>query len=88
MDGDNLRFRPRETVMALLRFLGLRASLYPLWKPLGLVHSHKERRDNYEDFPPRARRLLNYLLWDKTKELEREVGRVFTRWQINRDDWR
>jgi len=47
-----------------------------------------ERDNHYENFPPRARNLLNHLLAASVDDLEQDLGRTFERWQINRDDWR
>jgi len=75
-------------VHTILDFLGLERRLYPAWSNLGSIHSHMERDNHYENFPPRARNLLNHLLAASVDDLEQDLGRTFERWQINRDDWR
>ena len=86
VDADELRHRPRETVMGLLQALGLDDRRYPAWRHLGLINSHR-RKDVYEArFPPRLRRLLNGLFMPMMEELRALTGKTFAAWQISRDE--
>lgn len=71
----------------VFRHLGLDMDRLGSWVNLGEVHSHTSRSEYYEEFPPRARKLLNTLLLDGVRDVEQLLQRNFSHWQIHQTDW-